>query len=156
MNFVGGDPTPNLNYILQVLKACTAAIPVVWNSNMYLTEKSMQLLDGVTDLYLTDFKYGNDECAKKLSKAEDYMKIVPRNHLLAEKNADVIIRHLVLPGHLECCTYPALEWISKNLKKSVVNIMFQYRPDFNAMDYPGIDRYLTYEEKKRALDIGVP
>jgi putative pyruvate formate lyase activating enzyme len=153
MNFVGGDPTPNLNYILQVLKACTAAIPVVWNSNMYVTEKSMQLLDGVTDLYLTDFKYGNDNCAKNLSKVEDYMKIVPRNHVLAEKNADLIIRHLVLPGHLECCTYPALEWISQNLKKSVVNIMFQYRPEFNAMDHPGIDRYLTYEEKKRALDI---
>ncbi|KYK29124.1 MAG: radical SAM protein [Theionarchaea archaeon DG-70-1] len=153
MNFVGGDPTPNLNYILEVLKECSAKIPVVWNSNMYLTEESMQLLDGITDLYLTDFKYGTNECAEELSKVKNYFDIVSRNHLLAEKNADVIIRHLVLPSHLECCTYPILKWISENLKKSVVNIMFQYRPEYKAMENPRIDRYLTYEEKKRALDI---
>jgi putative pyruvate formate lyase activating enzyme len=153
MNFVGGDPTPNLNYILEVLRECITSIPVVWNSNMYLTEESMNLLDGVTDLYLTDFKYGNNTCAEELSGVKNYVDIVSRNHLLAEKNADVIIRHLVLPNHLECCTYPLLKWISENLKKSVVNVMFQYHPDFNAMENSRIDRYLTYEEKKRALDI---
>ena len=153
MNFVGGDPTPNLNYILEVLKECRAPIPVVWNSNMYLTEESMNLLDGVTDLYLTDFKYGNNTCAEELSNVKNYVDIVSRNHLLSEKNADVIIRHLVLPNHVECCTYPVFKWISENLKKSVVNVMFQYHPDFNAMENPKIDRYLTYEEKKRALDI---
>ena len=153
MNFVGGDPTPNLNYILQVLKECNARTPVIWNSNMYLTEESMRLLDGVVDLYLTDFKYGNDSCAEELSDVESYFSIVSRNHILAEKNADVIIRHLVLPNHLECCTRPVLKWISENLKKSVVNVMFQYRPEYNAMDNPKIDRFLTYEEKKKALDI---
>lgn len=153
MNFVGGDPTPNLNYILHVLKECNAPIPVVWNSNMYLTEESMSLLDGMVDLYLTDFKYGNNQCAEELSKVKNYFDIVSRNHVLAEKNADVIIRHLVLPSHVECCTYPVLKWISETLKKSVVNVMFQYRPEYNAMDNPRIDRYLTYEEKKRALEI---
>ena len=153
MNFVGGDPTPNLNYILEVLKECDAQIPVVWNSNMYLTEESMQLLDGVVDLYLTDFKYGNNECAEELSKVKNYVEITSRNHLLAEKNADLIIRHLVLPTHLECCTYPVLKWIFQNLKDPAVNVMFQYHPDFNAMENLRIDRLLTYEEKKRALDI---
>lgn len=153
MNFVGGDPTPNLNYILQVLRECNAGIPVVWNSNMYLTEESMHLLDGVVDVYLTDFKYGNNKCAEELSDVKDYFDIVSRNHVLAEKNGDLIIRHLVLPTHLECCTYPVLKWISENLKDPAVNVMFQYHPDWKAMDNPRIDRYLTYEEKKRALDI---
>ena len=153
MNFVGGDPTPNLNYILQVIRECNAKIPVVWNSNMYLTEESMTLLDGVVDLYLTDFKYGKNECAEELSKVENYVDVVSRNHVLAEKNADVIIRHLVLPTHVECCTYQIMKWISETLKKSVVNMMFQYRPEYNAMEHPRIARYLTYEEKKRALDI---
>jgi putative pyruvate formate lyase activating enzyme len=153
MNFVGGDPTPNLNYILQVLKECEARIPVVWNSNMYLTEESMRLLDGVVDLYLTDFKYGNDACAEELSHVKNYFSIICRNHMLAEAQADVIVRHLVLPNHLECCTYPIMQWISENLEKAVTNIMFQYRPEYKAMENPEIDRYLTHKEKKRALDI---
>lgn len=153
MNFVGGDPTPNLNYILQVLQWCNARIPVVWNSNMYLTEESMHLLEGVVDVYLTDFKYGNNACGEELSDVKDYFSIVSRNHRLAEAQAELIIRHLVLPNHLECCTYPVLQWISENLKNPAVNVMFQYRPEYKAMENAKIDRYLTYEEQKRALDI---
>lgn len=153
MNFVGGDPIPNLNYILQVLKECNAKIPVVWNSNMYLTEEGMKLLDGVVDVYLTDFKYGNNQCAEEFSDAKNYTEIIRRNHLLAEKNGDLLIRHLVLPNHVECCTYPVLKWISETLKDPAVNVMFQYRPEYKAMDNPKIDRFLTHEEKKRALEI---
>lgn len=153
MNFVGGDPTPNLNYILQVLQWCNAPIPVVWNSNMYVTEKSMQLLDGVVDVYLTDFKYGNNACGEELSDVKDYFTIVSRNHVLAEAQAELIIRHLVLPNHLECCTYRVLQWISETLADPAVNVMFQYRPEYNAMENAKIDRFLTYEEHKRALDI---
>ncbi|MBU6998969.1 MAG: radical SAM protein [Theionarchaea archaeon] len=153
MNFVGGDPTPNLDYILQVLRECEAHIPVVWNSNMYLTEESMRLLEGVVDVYLTDFKYGNDTCAGELSDVSDYFAIVSRNHLLGEQHADLIIRHLVLPGHLECCTRPVLQWISENLKSPAVNVMFQYHPEYRAMENARIDRYLTYAEKQRVLEI---
>ncbi|MBU7014513.1 MAG: radical SAM protein [Theionarchaea archaeon] len=153
MNFVGGDPTPNLDYMLRVLRDCEADIPVVWNSNMYLTEESMRLLDGIVDVYLTDFKYGNDQCARELSCVDNYFQVVSRNHLLGEKHANLIIRHLVLPGHLECCTHPVLQWISENLESPAVNVMFQYRPEYRAMENPRIDRYLTYDEKKRALEI---
>jgi putative pyruvate formate lyase activating enzyme len=69
VNWVGGDPTSNLFYILKVLKECKENIPQIWNSNMYCTEETMKLLNGVIDLYLTDFKYGNDSCAKRLSKS---------------------------------------------------------------------------------------
>jgi len=150
LNLVGGEPTPNLAYILRVLGILEARIPVVWNSNMYMTEETMRILDGVIDVYLTDFKYGNSTCAKKYSGIEDYFEIVTRNHLLAEQQAELIIRHLVMPGHLECCTRPVLKWISENLH-SVVNVMFQYRPEYKAHLYPEIDRYLTGEEKREAL-----
>jgi putative pyruvate formate lyase activating enzyme len=153
MNFVGGDPIPNTHYILDVLIECNAKIPVVWNSNMYMTEKVLNLLDGVVDVYLTDFKYGNNECAKELSKVKNYFEIITRNHLIAEKNANLIIRHLVLPSHIECCTYPIIKWISKNLDNPAVNVMFQYRPEYNAMENSRIDRYLTYEEQDKALEI---
>jgi len=147
VNWVGGDPTPNLSYILKVLQKMETPIPQIWNSNMYLSERCMKLLSQLIDVYLTDFKYGNDDCAKKLSDVEDYTFVLRRNHLIAEKTGDLIIRHLVLPGHLECCTKPILEWIDSNLDDPKVNIMTQYRPVWHASKYPEINRYLNSEEK---------
>jgi len=151
VNWVGGDPTPNIHYILEVLSHCNENIPQVWNSNMYLTQESLELLDGVIDLYLTDFKYGNDACAKRLSKVDDYWEIITRNHLLVSEE-DIIIRHLVLPNHIECCSIPILKWIAENLRdKSVkVNVMDQYHPEWKASRYEDINRGLHGDEFERA------
>ena len=146
VNWVGGDPTPNLLYILQVLKECKDNIPIVWNSNMYCSTETMKLLDGIIDLYLTDFKYGKDECAHRLSKVDNYMKVVKRNHKIAYKNGEMIIRHLVMPNHVECCSKPIIKWISEKLPNAVVNIMAQYRPEYKAYDYEDISRSVSIEE----------
>ncbi len=153
MHFVGGDPIPNTHYILDVLTECKAEIPVFWNSNMYMTESVMDLLDGVVDVYIADFKYGNNECAEELSKVKNYFEIITRNHLLAEKNADLVIRHLVLPDHIECCTYPIMKWISQNLDNPVVDVSFHYRPEYKAMEDSRINRCVTYEEQNKVLEI---
>ncbi|MGQ9587295.1 MAG: radical SAM protein [Thermoplasmata archaeon] len=153
VNWVGGDPTSNLPFVLEVLGECNANLPQVWNSNMYLTEESMRLLDGVVDVYLTDFKYGNDECAKRLSNVPDYTRIIKRNHLLGRAHAEMIIRHLVLPSHIECCTRPVLSWIAENVKGVKVNVMAQYRPEHRAMDFPEIARSLRMSEYKTAMEI---
>ncbi len=148
VNWVGGDPTPSLSYVLQVLQKMNNPLPQIWNSNLYLSEKSMKILSQLMDVYLTDFKYGNDSCAKELSDVDDYTLVVRRNHLIAEKTGDLIIRHLVLPGHLECCTKPILRWIDSNLDDPKVNIMTQYRPVWRADEDPIINRYLNREEKE--------
>ena len=153
VNWVGGDPTSNLHYILQTLRECGANIPQVWNSNMYLTEESMTLLDGVMDVYLTDFKYGNDACASRLSNIPEYVRIVTRNHLRGRAHAEMIVRHLVLPGHVECCTRPALTWIASNLKGVKVNVMAQYRPEHRSWDYPDISRRLRPSEYEEAIEM---
>jgi putative pyruvate formate lyase activating enzyme len=154
LNLVGGDPTPNLKYILEVLRACNANIPIVWNSNMYLSEESMRILDGIVDLYLTDFKYGNDKCAKRLSKIDNYFEIVSRNHKIGNKQCELLIRHLVLPNHFNCCTKPILDWLAENLEleKVRVNIMAQYRPEYNAYEYEEIARRLTWQEFEEAYE----
>jgi putative pyruvate formate lyase activating enzyme len=154
VNLVGGEPTPNLHVILEMLKHLDVNIPVVWNSNMYMSEESMELLDGCVDVYLADFKYGNDDCALRLSKVRNYWHVVTRNHLLAKKQAELLIRHLVLPNHVECCTRRVLEWIASNLGNDVrVNIMAQYRPEFQAYKAAGIDRHVTSAEMSRAFEI---
>jgi len=159
VNWVGGDPTPNLPYILEVLKKCNINIPQVWNSNMYCSNETMELLDGVIDLYLTDFKYGNNKCAQRLSKVDNYIEIIRRNHLKAHENGEMIIRHLVMPNHIECCSKPVIKWISKNLPQATVNIMAQYRPEYHAYDYNDISRSVSLEEvlivREYAEELGI-
>ncbi len=152
VNWVGGDPTPNLHNILRALKKCNSNIPSVWNSNMYFSKEGMKLLSGTQDIYLTDFKYGNNECAIKYSKVPNYWEAVTRNHRLAFEDAELIIRHLVLPGHLDCCTKKILDWIKENLSSKVrINLMDQYRPVAKAWRYPEISRRISGEEWNQAI-----
>ncbi len=152
VNWVGGDPTSNLLYILNVLQKLDSNIPQVWNSNMYCSEETMKLLHGVIDIYLTDFKYGNDSCAKRLSKVDGYTAIMKRNHLLVYQQGEVIVRHLVLPNHATCCSRPILEWIQKNTLEAAVNVMGQYRPEYHAHEYKEIACPVPREEYLRVKD----
>lgn len=152
VNFVGGDPTPDLPFILRTMRLVHENIPIIWNSNMYLSLDSMNLLDGFCDLYLTDFKYGNNECALRLSGIPNYMEVVGRNHKIAYEAGSMIIRHLVLPNHVHCCSKPLLDWISQNLGLEVVlNIMGQYRPVYQASEYEDISRHLLYSELEEVV-----
>ncbi|MCX8179243.1 MAG: radical SAM protein [Candidatus Aenigmarchaeota archaeon] len=153
VNFVGGEPTPNLLFILKTLKHCSVNIPIIWNSNFYMSKNTMKILDGIVDMYLSDFKFGNDYCAERLSKVKSYFKICSRNHLIAAKNGEITIRHLVLPNHINCCSKPILKWIAKNLKdKAIVNIMSQYMPQYKAKNYPEINRTVSHEEMKEVIE----
>jgi len=124
-NLVGGEPTPWLQQWLQTFQHVGVNVPVVWNSNTYYSEETSELLAGFVDVYLLDFKYGNIECAEKISNAPNYWEVCTRNHLYAKKHGELIIRVLVLPGHLECCTKEILNWIAENLGKNTrTNVMF--------------------------------
>ena len=152
VNWVGGDPTSNLLYILKVLNHLECNIAQVWNSNMYCSEETMKLLHGVVDLYLTDFKYGNDTCAKRLSKVNGYTSVIKRNHLLAYQQGEVIIRHLVLPNHSICCSQKILQWIQKNIPQVMINVMAQYRPEYQANEYKEIACLLSKEEYQKVKE----
>ncbi len=153
VNWVGGDPTPNLHNVLESLKKCEVNIPSVWNSNMYVSELGMKLLEGTQDVYLTDFKYGNNECGLKYSKVPNYWDVVSRNHKLAMEDSELIIRHLVLPEHLECCTKEILKWVKSELGSEIrINLLSQYRPEGHAREYPEISRKVSSEEMEKAYE----
>lgn len=76
---------------------------------MYMSRKTMTILDGTVDMYLSDFKYGNDQCAARLSKVKNFFEVCSRNHLLAAKQAEITLRHLVIPNHVDCCTKVVLD-----------------------------------------------
>ena len=154
VNFVGGDPTPHLCTVLEIVKDVNANVPVVWNSNMYITPESMILLEGAVDVFLGDFRYGSDEHASRYSSGSNYWAVTTRVFLEAKAQADIIVRQLVLPGHVECCTKPIVEWCAQNLGKDVrFNLMFQYYPEYRASMFPEIDRRLNGAEIRRAIEI---
>ncbi len=159
VNWVGGEPTPNILYILKTLKIMNLNLPQIWNSNMYCSQDTMSLLNGIFDVYLTDFKYGNNNCAKKFSQVDKYFEIVSRNHKIAYENGEIILRHLVMPNHFKCCSKPILDWIIKNIPNCVVNIMAQYRPEYKAYKFKDISRSIStnefYEVKNYADKIGI-
>ncbi len=154
INLVGGEPTPWLAQWLETFKHVAVNVPVVWNSNSYYSLETAKLLAGFADVYLLDFKYGRDDCAARISNAPGYWAACTRNHLEAKKHGELIIRVLVLPEHLDCCTGPILNWISQNLgTETRVNLMFQYRPEWNAHKIPELRRRLTREEIRKAISL---
>ncbi len=151
VNFV--TPTPHTHTILKILNTLKVNVPVVWNTNMYYSHEIAKLLEGVVDVYLGDFRYGNDECAKKYSNVPDYWQVTTRNFKTAYMKGEILLRQLVIPGHVECCTKPIVGWTKENIPKVRFNMMFQYRPNYRAYEYPVISRGLTNEEMQRALEI---
>jgi len=104
--------------------------PMLWNSNFFMTLESMKILRVLTDVWLPDFKFGPGRCAMTLAKTPWYWETVTRNiALLVEWGEDFSIRHLVMPNHVECCTYPVLEWIANRAPTAPLNVMEQFHPD---------------------------
>ncbi len=138
INHVGGEPTPNVHRIVESLLYLEVNVPQIWNSNMYMTREVTEVLTDIIDLWLPDFKYGNNNCALRLSAVPRYVDVVTRNLRIAVTSGDMIIRHLVLPNHVECCSKPVIRWIAENLPRDriLVNIMDQYRPEHLVARYP--------------------
>jgi putative pyruvate formate lyase activating enzyme len=146
VNFLGGEPSVNLLAILEALKQCPPDTRVVWNSNMYFTESQAELLKGLVDVYLADWKYGNDACALKLSAAPRYMEVLRRNLRFAVETARAIVRYLVMPGHNACCFQPIAEVMAAEFSEVPLSILDPYVPLFRAPRVAGMDRASTREE----------
>jgi len=63
-----------------------------------------------------------------------------------------MIRHLVLPGHVQCCTRPIVAWVRETVHDVKFNLMFQYAP-CNVTDYPEINRFVSDAERREATNI---
>lgn len=151
VNFV--TPTPHPHTVLRTIRNLSVNVPVIWNSNMYHSREVAELLEGAVDVYLADLRYGNDECAQKYSKVNNYMQVVTENLIRAYSDAEILLRHLVLPGHVDCCTKPAVEWVAHHIPHVRFNLMFQYTPHYLAYKYPEMNRQLTREEMEKAVEI---
>jgi putative pyruvate formate lyase activating enzyme len=140
-------------------------LPLVYNTCGWERLDVLELLDGVVDIYLPDFKYADGAMADRFSSGAESYPAVTKDALLemhrqvgVAKPAEdgvvyrgLMIRHLVMPNNVGG-TKKVLEWIARNLPKDTyLNIMSQYRPMYKALDYPEIARRITREEYREAV-----
>jgi len=151
-SLIGGEPTVHLHTALALMSALPPELPVVWNSNFYFSSQAAELLDGCVDVFVADLHFGNDSCAARIASAEHYLSVVQRNLHWAQGAGKLVVRHLVLPGHVGCCTEPALGWLAGEIPNVPVHILTNYLPPESRL-IPEIARQLDGEEARRTRAI---
>ena len=130
--------------ILSILHARDLGLqlPIVYNTSAFDSLESLDLLDGLIDIYLPDFKVWNTATSKRLLKTDDYAATardsIKKMHAqvgdlcftpdgIAKRG--VLLRHLVMPGK-EDEGQEIMHWLGSNLSTDTfINIMEQYHPD---------------------------
>lgn len=149
LNLLGGEPSISVYGILKLLEKIDPTTCVVWNSNMYYNEVVDDMIEGLVDICLADLKCASSECSKALLGASDYFKIARDSILRANEHSDVIVRHLVMPGHLECCLKPTLNWLKKELPSIRLSLRTNYIPPAESTHAPA--GYLEEDEASKAF-----
>ena len=172
----------NINFVTpehvvpQLLEALAIAVdgglslPIVYNTSAYDSLESLELMDGIVDIYMPDFKLWSPQASALYLKAEDYPAAARAAILEMHRqvgplqlNADglarrgLILRHLVMPGQLED-TRQILRWVADELgTDTYVNVMDQYRPAgrVDADHYPEINHSLAHDEYQQAVAFAV-
>jgi putative pyruvate formate lyase activating enzyme len=168
----------NINFVTpehvvpQILEALPLAIerglrlPLVYNTSAYDSLHSMELMDGVVDIYMPDFKFWDAEMARQYSKAPNYPEAARRairamhrqvGDLVVDENGlalrGLLLRHLVMPGGI-AGTREIMEWVVRELgENTYINVMPQYCPagKVSNQEYVKINRSITHEEFQQAL-----
>ncbi|MCB9788059.1 MAG: radical SAM protein [Deltaproteobacteria bacterium] len=153
VNFVGGTPDTSLLFILRTLWRCPEDTHVVWNTNLWTTAEAVEQLRGIVGTWLADHKFGNDRCATRLSGTTGYgARVEARLLQVAASGAPLIVRHLLMPGHLDCCTRPVLAWLERQIPEASVNVMTGYHPYRLAGRGGKMGGGLEREERAAALE----
>jgi putative pyruvate formate lyase activating enzyme len=124
----GGEPSVNLLASLYLF-GTVPIIPRVWNSNMYYSDFTAGIVAEAADIVIADVHYGNNDCAGWISGAENYLDIAIKNIDHAVKSGlFVIVRHLVMPGHIDCCALPVVEMTSELFPGVNFQVLENYVP----------------------------
>ncbi|MGN0361562.1 MAG: radical SAM protein [Bilifractor sp.] len=164
---------PQIIVAVQDARSCGLKIPIVYNCGGYEDPEMLRLLEGVVDIYLTDFKYMDPDLAEKYSGAGDYPKwaglalkemfrqcpesVFSENGLMQK---GIIVRNLLLPGHVRN-SKAVVQYVYEHYGDRVwLSLMHQYTPfDRLKEKYPELCRKVTHREYDAlidyALDLGV-
>jgi putative pyruvate formate lyase activating enzyme len=143
---LGGEPTIHLPSALELVSRMPASARLVWKTNAHGTAQARELLDDMFDVWLADFKFGNNACAQLLAKVPDYVRVVQENLLWASTHSELIVRHLLMPGHVECCWRPVAEWLAEQIPGVKVNLRSGFWPAWHAWRHKELKSMLPAAE----------
>jgi putative pyruvate formate lyase activating enzyme len=126
--FLGGEPTIHLHAALELVSYLPDTAKLIWKTNTHASSEARELLRGIFDVWLADYKFGNDVCAQNLAGIANYTEIVQANLLWAFENTELVIRHLLMPGHVECCWKPVASWLAAHLPGVPVSLLTGFWP----------------------------
>ncbi len=164
INFV--TPTHVVPQILEALPMAVAAgldKPLVYNSGGYDSVETLRLLEDVVDIYMPDFKFWENESARRYCGVDDYREramaaLTEMHRQVGDLELDgnglavrgLLVRHLVMPGGLDE-TRNICRFLARDISpRTYVNVMGQYRPCGRAHEFPEIGRSLDPSELREA------
>jgi putative pyruvate formate lyase activating enzyme len=165
INFVSpSHVVPQILSAVAIAAAHGLSIPLVFNTGGYDRVATLQLLEGVFDIFMPDFKFWDPQIAESACQAGDYPEVARKALLEMHRQVGdlqideqgiarrgLLIRHLVLPDEL-AGTRKIMRFIAQNLSPdSYVNIMSQYRPCGRAVEVSGLNSNLKPDEYRRAV-----
>jgi putative pyruvate formate lyase activating enzyme len=153
LQWVGGEPTIHLPSVLEAMAGCAYLPRVVWKSDFHGTSEAFALLDGVVDVYLADFKFGDDACARRVAGVPNYLAVLTRNLCWAFAHGELIVRHLLLPGHFDCCFRQIVDWLRRHLPGVKFSIRDGYLPSWRAGRHAELRRPLDANAGHRAREL---
>jgi len=163
------SPTHVISQIIEAIYLAARkglSLPIVYNTGGYDSIDTLELLDGVIDIYMPDMKYSADDPAERLSGVSDYPSV--NTEAVREMHRQVgnlqldsrgialtglLIRHLVLPAGL-AGSRKVLGFVAREISRNTyLNIMDQYRPVYQAHKVPEIHRPVYREEYERVIEL---
>jgi len=176
MSSLAGQGCHNINFVTpthvvpQILEALVFAaetgleIPLVYNCGGYESLETLEILEGIVDIYMPDFKFWDNTWARRFCGVSDYreraceaLKEMHRQVGDLKISADgiaargLLVRHLVMPGNV-AGTAEVMNFIAREISPhTYVNVMDQYRPCYRAVGDKDIGRPITSGEYREAL-----
>lgn len=151
VTLLGGEPAIHLDGALEIAARLPRRLQLVWKTNATASEEGLALLEGVPDVVLADYKFGTDDCAHRLAGMPSYTDTVRASLRRAARTSRLIVRHLVMPGHLDCCLAPIAEWMACELPDTPLSLMTGFLPVFRSGQELG--RMNRSEEVRIAADL---
>ncbi len=156
---------PQITAALDIARKNGLTLPIVWNTGGWERRESIAAVRDYADIWLSDFKYFDSSLGESLSKAPNYFSIAAAAldqmvkqtcEPVFDENGimrrGVIVRHLMLPGHLDD-TKNVLRFLYENYGDSIwISIMNQYTPMCSDPRFPELSRTVSDEEYNEAID----
>ena len=160
--------TPEIIWAVKRAREQGLHLPIVYNCSGYEKVETLKLLEGIVDIYLTDFKYMDKEVAKRYSRAENYPEIAKATltemvRQCGEAEFDnrgmmkrgIIVRHLLLPGQMKNAK-DVVQYVYETYGDQVfLSLMNQYTPLPHVEKYPELNRRITEEEYDELVDYAI-